>query len=212
MKTIETDPGQGNFLRVVFCQTMVTLNLPANATFGDIARTLGKLSERHCGRPADIRVTLGPVCRTSSLEMFRRLPLHSPSLKGNAPAHSAMLRPASQALAGSDDRERKPEEMRNANLLRSAMVAFVLATTAAGCAAISGQETAGEYLDDTTITTRVKASIINELGMKQIGVETMQNVVQLSGFVDSPLTRTRAGDIARGVSGVRDVRNNLIVQ
>jgi osmotically-inducible protein OsmY len=92
------------------------------------------------------------------------------------------------------------------------MVAFVMTTTAAGCAAVSGQETAGEYLDDTAITTRVKASIINELGMQQIGVETMQNVVQLSGFVDSPLTRTRAGDIAHGISGVQGVRNDLIVR
>jgi hyperosmotically inducible protein len=58
----------------------------------------------------------------------------------------------------------------------------------------------------------VKAAIINELGMKEISVETMQNVVQLSGFVDSAQIKARAGEIARGVSGVSNVRNNLIVR
>ena len=102
--------------------------------------------------------------------------------------------------------------MRNTNLLRSVLVAFALATSFTGCAAISGRETSGEYVDDATITTKVKASIINELGMKEIGVETMQNVVQLSGFVDSPQIKARAGEIARGISGVKDVKNNLIVR
>lgn len=102
--------------------------------------------------------------------------------------------------------------MRNTNLVRSVMVAFALAVLVAGCAAISGRETAGEYVDDATITTKVKASITGDLGLKQIGVETMQNVVQLSGFVDSPQTKVRAGEIARGISGVKEVRNNIIVR
>jgi hyperosmotically inducible periplasmic protein len=103
--------------------------------------------------------------------------------------------------------------MRNANLLRNVLVALALATSVAGCAAMSGRETPGEYLDDATITTKVKATIVNELGLSsQIGVETMQNVVQLTGFVDSPQIKTRAGEIARSVSGVRDVRNNIIVR
>lgn len=92
------------------------------------------------------------------------------------------------------------------------MAAFVLVTSAAGCAAISGRETPGEYVDDATISTKVRASIINELGLKQISVETMQNAVQLSGFVDSPQIKARAGEIARGVSGVQSVRNDLVVR
>jgi hyperosmotically inducible periplasmic protein len=91
-------------------------------------------------------------------------------------------------------------------------MAFVLATGLAGCAAMSGRETPGEYVDDATITTKVKARIIDELGIGQIGVETMQNVVQLSGFVDSQTVKDSAGRIARNVSGVRDVRNNIIVR
>lgn len=102
--------------------------------------------------------------------------------------------------------------MRYSNLLRSVLVAFVLATSLAGCAAISGRETAGEYVDDATITTKVRAKLLNELGLKQIGVETMQNVVQLSGFVDSAEVKTRAGEVARTVSGVKDVKNDLIVR
>ena len=102
--------------------------------------------------------------------------------------------------------------MQKANLIRSLLVSFALATSLAGCAAISGRETAGEFVDDATITTKVKASIINELGMKEIGVETMQNVVQLSGFVDSQGVKDKAGSIARNTSGVKEVKNNLIVR
>jgi len=88
----------------------------------------------------------------------------------------------------------------------------MLVTSLAGCAAMSGRETAGEYVDDTTITTKVNATIINELGVGQVGVETMQNVVQLTGFVDSQQKKNRAEQIARNVSGVRDVHNNIIVR
>ena len=91
-------------------------------------------------------------------------------------------------------------------------MAFVLATSLIGCAAMSGRETPGEYVDDATITTKVKARIIDELGVGQIGVETMQLVVQLSGFVDSQTVKERAGRIARNVSGVKEVRNNIIVR
>jgi len=104
--------------------------------------------------------------------------------------------------------------MRNAKMLRSALAALVLAGSVAGCSLTSGRETAGEYLDDTTITTRVKAALIGDKSVKasQIGVETMQSVVQLSGFVDTPQEKLRAGDIARNISGVREVQNNIAVR
>jgi hyperosmotically inducible periplasmic protein len=108
-----------------------------------------------------------------------------------------------------------PERMlavQKANLVRSLLVSFALAISLAGCAAISGRETAGEYVDDATITTKIKASIINEIGMKEIGVETMQNTVQLSGFVDSQGVKDKAGSIARNTSGVKEVKNNIIVR
>lgn len=97
-------------------------------------------------------------------------------------------------------------------LLRSCLMALALTVGIAGCAVVSGQETSGEYIDDATITTKVKASIINQMGLQGIGVETMQNVVQLSGFVESEAIKAEAGQIARTTSGVRGVRNDLVVQ
>jgi hyperosmotically inducible periplasmic protein len=104
--------------------------------------------------------------------------------------------------------------MKKENLLRSVLVALVLTTAVSGCAVVSGRETAGEYVDDATITTKVKTAIFNDPSLKtmQISVEPMQNVVQLSGFVDSLEIRARAGEVARGVSGVKSVRNDLVVR
>jgi hyperosmotically inducible periplasmic protein len=77
--------------------------------------------------------------------------------------------------------------MRNANGLKRVLAALALTTSLAACAAMSGRETAGEYVDDAMITTKVEAAMFDDPSLKvmQIGVETMQDVVQLSGFVDS---------------------------
>ena len=103
--------------------------------------------------------------------------------------------------------------MRMVTPMRAFLALFVLAAVAA-CAPITGRETAGEYVDDATITARVKTAIFQEPSLKsmQVSVETMQDVVQLSGFVDSQQARSRAGDVARAVPGVRSVRNDLIVR
>lgn len=79
---------------------------------------------------------------------------------------------------------------------------------------MSGRETAGEYADDATLTAKVKSAIYQDPSLKvtQIGVETLQNVVQLSGFVDSTEVKSRAGEVARDVSGVKDVTNDLVVR
>jgi hyperosmotically inducible protein len=77
--------------------------------------------------------------------------------------------------------------VRNANGLKRVLAALALTTSLAACAALSGRETAGEYVDDAMITTKVEAAMFDDPSLKvmQIGVETMQDVVQLSGFVDS---------------------------
>jgi osmotically-inducible protein OsmY len=69
-------------------------------------------------------------------------------------------------------------------------------------------------LDDAAITTKVIAAIVQDpvLEKNQVNVETFRNVVQLSGFVDTYSSVSRAGELARGVEGVRAVNNNLIVQ
>jgi hyperosmotically inducible protein len=82
------------------------------------------------------------------------------------------------------------------------------------CTALTGRETAGQYMDDATITADVKAEIMRDpsLNMFQISVETFKNEVQLSGFVDSTKKVRRAGEIARKTPGVKSVKNNLIVK
>jgi osmotically-inducible protein OsmY len=76
------------------------------------------------------------------------------------------------------------------------------------------QESTGQYVDDSVITTKVKAELANDDFLKsfQISVETYKGIVQLSGFVDSQETINKAGQIAGGVKGVKSVRNNLIVK
>ena len=83
-----------------------------------------------------------------------------------------------------------------------------------GCASTPKREGTGEYLDDSAITTKVKAAIFNDPALKvfQINVETFKGDVQLSGFVDSAQSVTKAGEVARGVKGIKSVKNNLIVK
>ena len=83
-----------------------------------------------------------------------------------------------------------------------------------GCAATQKHESTGQYVDDSVITTKVKAAIFDEPTLKslQINVKTYQGVVQLSGFVDSDLNVKKAGEIAEGVEGVKSVKNDLIVK
>lgn len=94
------------------------------------------------------------------------------------------------------------------------LAVFAVVVAISGCAMFSGRETAGEYVDDATITTRVKAAIFNDPALKsmEISVETMQDVVQLSGFVDSAQSKAKAGAIASNVEGVRQLKNNLVVR
>jgi osmotically-inducible protein OsmY len=80
-----------------------------------------------------------------------------------------------------------------------------------GCASTSTKEGTGEYFDDSVITTKVKAAILNEpsLSSNQISVETFKGTVQLSGFVGSQAEIQKAGAIARAVKGVTSVKNDI---
>jgi hyperosmotically inducible protein len=104
--------------------------------------------------------------------------------------------------------------MGNTKRFSTILTAVALVALVAGCAAMSGRETSGEYVDDSTITAKVKGDIFNDPTLKvmEINVETFQDVVQLSGFVDSRASKERAGQIARSVAGVRDVKDNLVVR
>ena len=85
---------------------------------------------------------------------------------------------------------------------------------AAGEAVKEEVKQAGEAMDDTAITAKIKAELVRdkELPASQIRVETMQNVVQLSGFVDSAAQKSKAAQVARSVQGVKDVKNDIIVR
>ncbi len=93
------------------------------------------------------------------------------------------------------------------------LLAVALAA-AAGCASTSKQEATGEYVDDTVITTKVKAAVLNEPGLKvaEINVETFKGVVQLSGFVSSRAAANQAVLVARGVSGVTSVKDDMMIK
>ena len=88
------------------------------------------------------------------------------------------------------------------------MVAFV------ACASTSKQESTGEYVDDSVITTKVKTLLAADDFLKsfQISVETYKGTVQLSGFVSSQNAVDKAVQITRSVSGVKAVKNSLIVK
>jgi len=83
-----------------------------------------------------------------------------------------------------------------------------------GCASTSTESSTGEMIDDTVITTKVKAAIFQdeELSASEISVETFKGVVQLSGFVSERSDVPRAAVVARGVAGVVSVRNSLVVK
>ena len=83
-----------------------------------------------------------------------------------------------------------------------------------GCASTSKKSSTGEYVDDSVITTKVKALLAEDdfLRSFRISVETYKGVVQLSGFVNTQDAVAKAGQIARSVKGVQSVKNHLIVK
>lgn len=82
-----------------------------------------------------------------------------------------------------------------------------------GCTSMTGQ-TAGQYVDDRTLTSRVKAKLVAEKAsnLTRVDVDTVNRVVSLNGIVESPEHKARAEQLALQVSGVRDVKNNLQIQ
>jgi hyperosmotically inducible protein len=83
-----------------------------------------------------------------------------------------------------------------------------------GCAVTRGQETAGAYIDDSVITTNVKARFVDnrEVDASSIKVETLNGTVLLSGVAKNNIERTTALAITRNVAGVRVVRNGISVR
>lgn len=99
------------------------------------------------------------------------------------------------------------------HFVRLFFTAFLTLTLLAvmGCGSTQKQEGTGEYFDDTVITTKVKAALLNEPTLKsaEINVETFKGAVQLSGFVSSSASISKAIEVARGVAGVKSVKNSM---
>lgn len=95
----------------------------------------------------------------------------------------------------------------------AALLAITLMSTL-GCAGSATDESTGEYIDDTVITTKVKAALVEDSTVKsrEVSVETFKGVVQLSGFVESRDAMNRAVEIAGGIDGVSSVRNNMTIK
>jgi osmotically-inducible protein OsmY len=96
----------------------------------------------------------------------------------------------------------------------AATIAAVALLSATGCAVTRGQETVGAYIDDSAITSNVKARFVEskEVSAAAISVETLNGTVMLSGFAKDLNERVKAGDIARAVNGVKTVKNEIAVR
>ena len=104
--------------------------------------------------------------------------------------------------------------MKKRNIVILCLVILMLIASFAACASTPKQESTGEYVDDSVITTKVKSLLAADDFLKsfQIGVETFKGAVQLSGFVNSQKAVDKAGEIAQSVKGVTSVKNDLIVK
>ena len=105
-------------------------------------------------------------------------------------------------------------------MLKPLLIATAVALALGGCASDSKQtsstkETTGEYVDDATVTAKVKTAIVSDVGVKaasNVNVETFRGVVQLSGFADSDEQASKAASAAKKVNGVKSVKNDIRIK
>lgn len=99
-------------------------------------------------------------------------------------------------------------------ILTRLLLAFSLTLFLVGCAGNDKQSSAGEYIDDTVLTTRVKTALLNDSNVSglSVNVESFRGTVQLSGFVKTVAERNRAVQLARGIPGVRQVKNDILIR
>ena len=104
--------------------------------------------------------------------------------------------------------------MKKTNIIINCLLILMLIATFTACASSRTHESAGEYVDDSVITTKVKSLLVADDFLKsfQISIETFQGTVQLSGFVNSKEAADKAGEITSSVRGVKSLKNNLIVK
>tara|TARA_R110002049_G_scaffold71546_2_gene184206 strand:- start:3501 stop:3812 length:312 start_codon:yes stop_codon:yes gene_type:complete len=103
--------------------------------------------------------------------------------------------------------------MKPTNIIYASLLALFLVTTV-GCAGSATSESTGEYIDDTWITTKVKAALVDDpVAMaREVNVETFKGVVQLTGFISSKEAMDQAMEIARSIEGVSSVKNDMRIK
>ena len=99
-------------------------------------------------------------------------------------------------------------------MIRTLLITTALALTLSACSVMRGQESMKDYTSDAAITTSVKSKYATDsaVAATSISVETLEGIVQLSGFAKSAEEKSRAESIAKDVKGVKSVRNNIIVR
>ena len=99
------------------------------------------------------------------------------------------------------------------NRIPKITVLLAVLALASACSSTRTQESAGEVFDDSVLTSKVKLALIDDsvTDAGEINVETYRGVVQLGGFVDDAQQKERATKVARSVTGVKEVRNDLRV-
>jgi hypothetical protein len=104
--------------------------------------------------------------------------------------------------------------MKKRNIVIHCLALLMLIATFTACASTRTHESAGEYVDDSVITTKIKSMLAEDDFLKsfQISVESFKGTVQLSGFVNSQKAVDKAVEIVRSVKGVKFLKNNLIVK
>jgi hyperosmotically inducible protein len=102
----------------------------------------------------------------------------------------------------------------NARQILIASVSAIALIGATGCAVTRDQQSVGAYVDDAALTTRVKAKFAEDPGVSAmaLSVETLNGTVQLSGFAKSAAEKAKAESLARNTSGVRAVKNDVVVR
>jgi len=95
--------------------------------------------------------------------------------------------------------------------LTSALFLVLTLLISVACTSTPTQEGTGEYVDDSVLTTKVKAAILDDpsLSSAEINVETFKGEVQLSGFVNSSADIAKAVEVAKNVIGVKSVKNDM---
>jgi osmotically-inducible protein OsmY len=96
----------------------------------------------------------------------------------------------------------------------TAVLSSLMIVALVACAPTRTREGTGEFIDDSVITGKVKAALVADPDLKarEINVETFKGTVQLSGFVADPEDITKAVTVARGVSGVKSVKNDIVIK